>query len=182
MRQLDADLNEILLNPKAGFESLSHYWLEGKDNPGFAVITHLELIDDVGEPVPRHRFDYSLPAPDWYSGWEFVKSLFIPNNGRYRLIALVVSKEPLQEKPEEMTHNEVEKINHGPSGLVPNDWASLEVTPGYVFRAYIYEFYRKTREDEISASPNAPMQAWVHLNSIHFLDDVSDRIKLAPHP
>jgi hypothetical protein len=137
MRQLDADLNGILLNPKAGFESLSHYWLEGKDNPGFAVVTHLELIDDVGEPVPHHRFDYSLPAPDWYFGWEFVKALFIPNNGRYRLIALVVSKEPLREKPEEMTHN---------------------------------------------ASPNASMQAWAHLSSIHFLDDVDDRMKLAPHP
>jgi hypothetical protein len=131
-------------------------------------------------PGTNHRFDYSLPAPDWYSGWEFVKALFIPNNGRYRLIALVVSKEPLREKPEEMTHNEVEEINRGPSGLGPNDWASLEVTPDYVFRAYIYEFYRKTREDHISASPNASMQAWAHLNSIRVFLYAAERESRKP--
>lgn len=182
MSQLDRDLTWVLLNKKAGYENLSHYWLAGNDNPGFAVATHLELIDDLGEPVLDHRFDYSLPAPYWFSGWAALKAWLLPNNGRYRLIALVVSKKSLKEKEGEMSYNDVDKINHGPTGLADNDWANLEVTTDYHFTAYIYEFYRKTREDQISAAPNSAMRAWAHLNSIHFLDDVDDRMKLEPVP
>ena len=62
----------------------------------------------------------------------------------------MVSQKPLVEKKAEMTQTEMEEINHGPSGLSDRDWADMEVTPGYFFVAYVYEFYRKTRSDPIS--------------------------------
>lgn len=182
MRQLDKDLTEVLLNKKAGYENVSHYWLEGKDDPGFALATHIEFIDDLGNPVLNHRFDTGLPTPDWFSGWEFLKALVLPRNGRYRLIALVVAQRPLREKPNEMTHEQVEEINHGPSGLSENDWADLEVNPDYYFTAYIYEFYRKTRSEPITVMPGSGIQPSTHLASIHLVEDIEERMKVFPHP
>jgi hypothetical protein len=181
MKQLDGNLTWVLEGKNAAYPALSHYWLAGNDNPGFAIVTHLELIDDLGEPVPNHRFDYSLPAPDWYTGWQFLKALFVPSNGRYRLIALIVSKNGLKEKADKMKHEDIVEINHGPSALADNDWASMEVTPDFVFTAYIYEFSRKSREDEISAS-NTAMGALLHLSTIHFFDAIEDTMKMLPHP
>jgi hypothetical protein len=176
MRQLDRFLTWVL--ESEGYNDLSHYWLEGEINPGFALVTRIEFIDDVGIPVPDHRFDTELPPVSWFRGWEFLKALAFPHNGRYRLIALVVSQKPLVEKKAEMTRTEMEEINHGPSGLSDRDWADMAVTPQYFFIAYVYEFYRKTRSDPISFQESSDIQAQKHLASIEFNDQVRSKLGL----
>jgi hypothetical protein len=175
MRQLDGDLTAVL--EEAGYERVSHYWLEGKDNPGFALATHIEFIDDLGRPVMNHRFETRLPTPNWFSGWDFLKALVLPRNGRYRLIAVVVAQKPLAEKPNEITHEQVEEINHGPNALSGRDWADLEVTPQYNFTAYIYEFYRKSRSEPITVLPDSNIPASKHLRSIDFVENISERMR-----
>ena len=176
MRQLDSFLKGAL--ELDGYNNLSHYWLEGENNPGFALVTRIEFIDDVGMPVRDHRFDTEIPPLSWFKGWEFLKALAFPHNGRYRLIALVVSQKPLLEKQEEMTRTEMEEINHGPSGLSDRDWADMEVTPDYFFIAYVYEFYRKTRSDPISFQESSDILAQKHLASIKFEQDIGDELKI----
>ena len=166
MRQLDRFLKVVL--EFAGYNNLSHYWLEGESNPGFALVTRIEFINDVGMPVSDHRFDTELPPVYWFRGWEFLKALVFPDNGRYRLIALVVSQKPLVEKKAAMTTAEMEEINHGPSGLSERDWADKEITPDYFFVAYVYEFYRKTRSEPITFQESSDIQAQRHLASIDF--------------
>jgi hypothetical protein len=180
MRQLDGDLSAVL--EEAGYEKVSHYWLAGQDNPGFAVATHIEFIDDLGRPVMNHRFETSLPTPTWFSGWDFLKALALPRNGRYRLIAVVVAQKPLAEKPNEITHEQVEEINHGPNGLSGRDWADLEVTPRYNFTAYIYEFYRKSRSEPITVLSDSDIPASKHLVSIDFVQNLSGRMRSLPRP
>jgi hypothetical protein len=176
MRQLDSFLTAVLEDDE--YNDISHFWLEGQSNPGFALVTRIEFIDDVGMPVPYHRFDTELPPLSWFKGWEFLKALVLPNNGRYRLIAMVVSQKPLLEKKEEMTRTEMEEINHGPSGLSDRDWADMEVTPDYFFITYVYEFYRKTRSDPISFQGSSDIQAQKHLASIKFEQDVCDELNI----
>jgi hypothetical protein len=175
MRQLDWFLKGVL--ELDGYNNLSHYWLEGESNPGFALVSRIELIDDVGMPVRNHRFDMEIPPLSWFRGWEFLKALAFPQNGRYRLIALVVSQNPLVEKKSEMTRAEMEEINHGPSGLSDRDWADMEVTPDYFFVVYVYEFYRKTRSDPISFQESSDIQAQKHLTSVNFSQNVGHELK-----
>jgi hypothetical protein len=170
MRRLDGFLTAVLESD--GYNDLSHYWLEGESNPGFALVTRIEFIDDVGKPVRDHRFDTEIPPLSWFRGWEFLNALAFPHNGRYRLIALVVSQKPLVEKKAEMTRADIEDINHGPSGLSDRDWADMELTPDYFFKAYVYEFYRKTRSDSISFQNSSGVQAREHLASINFDQNV----------
>ena len=59
MRHLDKFLTFVLESD--GYNDISHYWLEGESNPGFALVTRIEFIDDVGKPVFNHRFDTELP-------------------------------------------------------------------------------------------------------------------------
>jgi hypothetical protein len=92
MRQLDSFLTAVLEDDE--YNDISHFWLESQSNPGFALVTRIEFIDDVGMPIPYHRFDTELPPLSWFKGWEFLKALVLPNNGRYRLIAMVVSQKP----------------------------------------------------------------------------------------
>jgi hypothetical protein len=181
MRQLDSDLAVVLED--AGYPSLSHYWLEGQDNPGFAIATHIEFIDDLGRYVKGHRFETKLPTPNWFHGWDFLRALVLPRNGRYRLIAFVVAKQAISEKPNEITHEQVEEINHGPNALSSRDWADLEVNSNYTFTAYIYEFYRKSRSDPITvlAFGQSSIQPEQHLASIAFDRLIDERVK-APGP
>jgi hypothetical protein len=180
MRQLDAVLTVVL--EEAGYEKVSHYWLEGQDNPGFALATHIEFIDDLGRPVMNHRFETGLPTANWFSGWDFLKALALPRNGRYRLFAIVVAQKPLAEKPNEITHEQVEEINHGPNALSGRDWADLEVTPEYNFTAYIYEFYRKSKSEPITVLPDSNLPASKHLASIDFLQNIDTRMKELSRP
>ena len=167
---LDRDLTSVLSHD--GYEEVSHYWLEG-DNPGFAIITRFEFIDDLGLPVEAHRFETQLPPVYWYSGWDAIKSIVFPNPGRYRLIAFVIAQNPIEEKEELMSRAEVEEVDHGPNGLSNRDWIDLAVTPRFHFTAYVYEFYRQSRSDPVTYRTESDLSALKHLASIHFVEDMS---------
>lgn len=92
--------------------------------------------------------------------------------GRYRLIALVASRQPLIEKDAPMTPDQVVTLNKGPSWLGDSAWKTVVATADFHLIAYLYEFERKSRSDDLVLMVSSDLTAEQHLQSTGLYDDV----------
>jgi hypothetical protein len=92
--------------------------------------------------------------------------------GRYRLIALVASRQPLIEKDTSMTPDQVVILNKGPSWLGDSPWKREVATADFHLIAYVYEFERKSRSDDPVLRVSSDLTAEQHLQSTGLNDDI----------
>ena len=149
----------------AGYEQRSYFWLDKDHRPGFAIITHIEQIQADGVPVRAGRWSFDLPSYGPFSIQTFLKALTSADPGNYRLIALVLSKVPFEEKKEPITPEQVEALDRGPKFLARTTDSDVIVTTDYHCIAYIYEFERKTRSDAPVFKETSDVSATDHLKS-----------------
>jgi hypothetical protein len=149
----------------AGYERRSYFWLDKEHAPGFAVITHIEQIHADGTPVTTGRWSFDLPSYERFSIASFLKAMIKADPGNYRMIALVVSRMPFEEKKESITQDQVALLNEGPKFLVKTKDSDVIVTEDYHCIAYIYEFERKTRNDDPVFKESSDVSASDHLKS-----------------
>ena len=150
---------------EAGYERRSYFWLDKEHAPGFAIITHIEQIRADGTPVTTGRWSFDLPSYEHFSIPSFVKAMFKSDAGHYRMIALVVSRVPFQEKEEPMTQDQEKKLEGGPKFLARTSDSDLTVTKDYHCIAYVYEFERRTRNDDPVFKDSSDVSASAHLKS-----------------
>jgi hypothetical protein len=148
-----------------GYEERSYYWLDKAHAPGFAIITHIEQIHPDGTPVTSGRWSFDLPNYEHFSIASFLKAMIKADPGSYRMIALVVSKLPFEENQESITEDQVAVLNAGPKFLAKTTDSEVVVTEDYHCTAYIYQFERKTRNDEPVFKKSSDVSASAHLKS-----------------
>ncbi len=81
------------------------------------------------------------------------------------MIALVVSHVPFEEKKELITQGQVATLNAGPKFLAETQESGVVVTQDFHCIAYIYEFERKTRNDDPVFKDSSDVSASAHLKS-----------------
>jgi hypothetical protein len=171
LQELADRLSEALRD--AGYEGkCSYYWLDDQHGPGFAIVTHIEQIQPDGKPVLDQRWGFDLPQYQALTLKTVLKALMHADPGRYRLIALVVSKQPLVEKEAPMTTAQVQKLNAGPNWLGDSPWKTVVTTADFHLIAYVYEFERKSRSDEPTLMTSSNVDAKQHLQSTNLYDDI----------
>jgi Periplasmic binding protein domain len=160
----------------SGYEQRSYFWLDKEHGPGFAIVTHIEQIHPDGVPVSKERWSFDLPSYESFSIETFLKAMIKADPGNYRLIALVLSRVPFEEKKKPITQDQVAELNRGPKFLAQTEESSTVVTRDYHCIAYVYEFERKTRNDDpifkdtsnVSASAHlASTPLWQNLTQLH---------------
>jgi hypothetical protein len=81
------------------------------------------------------------------------------------MIALVVSQVPFEEKKEPITAEQASELNRGLPFLPRTADSEVTVTKDYHCIAYVYEFERKTRNDEPVFKESSDVSALAHLKS-----------------
>jgi len=171
LQQLADRLSEALKD--AGYAGkCSYYWLDDLHGPGFAIVTHIEHIQPNGKPVLDQRWGFDLPRYGPLTLGSLLGALMNADPGRYRLLALVVCKQPLVEKETPMTPDQVVILNKGPSWLGDSPWKTVVATVDFHLIAYVYEFERKSRSDDPVLMVSSDLTAEQHLQSTGLNDDI----------
>lgn len=111
---------------------------------GFVFVTRLERIDDAGVPFPPpDRFPEDATAAAVGHGFlDFVVSRFVARPGYFRILAIVVTSEPVVPGPERPALARVESLIHGGMAALPPEMADVRVV-GLTPVVAIYEFARR---------------------------------------
>jgi len=150
----------------------SYYWLDDLHGPGFAIVTHIEHIQPNGKPVLDQRWGFDLPRYGRLTLVSMLKALINADPGRYRLLALVVCKQPLVEKETPMTTDQVQELSAGPKWLGDSPWKMVVATVDFHLIAYVYEFERKSRSDDPALMVSSDLTAEQHLRSTALYDNI----------
>jgi hypothetical protein len=154
----------------------SYYWLDPRHGPGFAIVTHVEHIQPDGKPVLDQRWGFDLPRYGQLTLASMLKALINADPGRYRLLALVVCKEPLVEKETPMTTDQVQELSAGPKWLADSPLKVVIPTEDFHLIAYVYEFERKSRSDDPALMVSSNLTAEQHLRSTALYDDIEKHL------
>jgi hypothetical protein len=153
----------------------SFYWVDDQHGPGFAIVTEVEAIQSDGKPVGNNqRWGFHLPEYDGFTPNSLWKAMIHADLGRYRLIALVLSKQPFKEQDTAMTQEQAETLKGGPAWLGDSPWKTVVATPDFHLMAYVYEFERKSRSDPPVLMPSDDLGAKNHLQSTALYDDIQE--------
>src|SRR5271166_3744661 len=173
LQQLADRLSQALKD--AGYEGkCSYYWLDDLHGPGFAIVTHIEHIQPDGKPVLDQRWGFDLPRYGPLTLGSLLGALMHADPGRYRLLALVVCKEPLVEKETPMTTHQVQELSAGPKWLADSPLKTVVPTEDFHLIAYVYEFERKSRSDDPALMVSSNLTAEQHLRSTALYDDIEE--------
>jgi TPR repeat protein len=150
----------------------SYYWLKDRHGPGFAIVTHIEHIQPDGKPVLDQRWGFELPKYGPLTLDSLLGAIMHADPGRYRLLALVVCKEPLVEQETPMTTHQVQELNAGPKWFADSPLKTVVPTEDFHLIAYVYEFERKSRSDDPALMVSSNLTAEQHLRSTALYDDI----------
>jgi hypothetical protein len=172
LQRLADRLTHALQEAGYGGGRCSYYWLDDLHGPGFAIVTHIEHIQPDGKPELNQRWGFDLPRYRTLTMGSLLRALIHADPGRYRLIALVVSRQPLIENATPMTSDQVVILNKGPSWLGDSPWKTVLATADFHLIAYVYEFERKSRSDDPVLMASSDLTAEQHLQSTGLYDDL----------
>jgi Carboxypeptidase regulatory-like domain len=155
-----------------GYVTKGYFYYPG----GFALATRIEQIKPDGESLnPPDRFSKLPPAPKAFS-FDYLRHIFIPRTGYFRIIVFIITNQTIQESNEPTTADVAEGWpDHGVPGL-PSRIAKTFASPDETVNAYIYEFENTTSGNvsdltlltESTIPPNVPLlNAEQHLRESH---------------
>lgn len=161
----DQSLGQVEARLKAALSraGISEWSVYGIKDDGFAMATRIESIEKDGTPKQGNaRWSVADPAlaalqeQRSFSLWEYLRSLFTAQRGRYRVIVITVTNRPVTPGGE------------GPlpppgAAQLPLAWQLKSLMPGTVCTALVYEFYRPSAEDDAVLLGMSPVLAKQHL-------------------
>ncbi len=115
---------------------------------GFALVTRLEQIDGDGRPRGEQRWSKDQPRPEFFSLGSYLRSVFLPTVGRYRVLVFVVSSAPFALTARGPSREKAD--DWGRSGMLglPASIAGQALAPGHRCAALVYEFERPDAEQD----------------------------------
>lgn len=129
---------------RAGFPDDERTFSIGK-NEGFAMLGRMEAINDDATPKPaRSRWGNPLTGdPGSFSIGQWFKEVFSRVTGRYRVIALVVTRRPMKTTNVTPSLARLDSIvDSGPIGPLPSAMGARTLAPTVPCYALIYELER----------------------------------------
>lgn len=126
-----------------GYSTKGYYYYPG----GFALATRLEQIKQDGESLaPPDRFSKLPPAPKTFSV-DYLRHIFIPRTGFFRIIVFIVTDQAVNESNETTTSVVAEGWPHHGVPALPSKMANTLTSPAETVSAYVYEFENTTAGD-----------------------------------
>ena len=156
-----SDVDDILYNAlsSATYDDLRYYAAPH----GFVLITRVEQINDEGVALPgKERWSPDVPDSIGFSLVRYLKALFIPTVGHFRVIAFAVTDQPIttyRPAPEEAEARVW--LQQGANELDP-DVGALPYGRGYHCTALIYEF-KQAAELTGTLNVSGALDATTHL-------------------
>ena len=129
---------------RAGFPDDERTFSIGK-NEGFAMLGRMEAINDDATPkAARSRWGSPLTSdPGSFSIGQWFKEVFSRVTGRYRVIALVVTRRPMRTTNVTPSLARLDSIvDSGPIGPLPSAMGARALAPNVPCYALIYELER----------------------------------------
>ncbi|WP_223649390.1 carboxypeptidase-like regulatory domain-containing protein [Hymenobacter psoromatis] len=156
-----SDVDDILYNAlsSATYDDLRYYAAPN----GFVLITRVEQINDDGVALPgKERWSPDVPDSIGFSLVRYLKALFIPTVGHFRVIAFAVTDQPITTyRPAPQEDEARVWLQQGANELDP-DVGALPYGRGYHCTALIYEF-KQAAELTGSLDVSGALDATTHL-------------------
>lgn len=136
---------------------------------GFALVCAPEQIDEEGEPEPPPaRWEAVRAVPESVLDW--IRGIFAGNPGRFRVIVFVVTDEPLETEPVEVSREMARAWLDAGSTRLPTEVAERPLTEAYDIHALIYEFLQEELDGQpVIVIPGA-VAARAHLTAAGLMD------------
>jgi|HubBroStandDraft_4_1064222.scaffolds.fasta_scaffold07613_4 hypothetical protein len=134
---------------------------------GFAVVTHVEYIDNTGVPLdPRWSVEPPQKVPTTLS--DFWHALIDASPGRYRVMVIVVTAQALpslKNQDQVATPEEMGKLLSEGNDILSQALRDVRGKPDRRCVAIIYEFYRPSSSDAAKMVDNSVIGGPEHLAS-----------------
>jgi len=149
-----------------GYNDIAYFSVQG----GFVLVTRLEQIDDEGfsKKTPYRWISTRIGLTE-LSLKAYFKALFFGNPGYFRIIALVVSSNPVRRTRKKVEKDEAMAWLDSGAFSLPDNFKRKRFTKNYTCTALIYEFKQ----------PESSKNAALLLPSNHTGNDHLEKSKLA---
>jgi hypothetical protein len=114
---------------------------------GFAIVSRQERIEEDGRPADP-RWGERAPV-EMRSLVDYLRQLFDPGPGRYRVLVLITTARPIRPTSETPTAERMEQMRRQGEDTIPDALRSRMLDLSARVTALIYEFYRPSEDDEV---------------------------------
>lgn len=142
-----------------GYEDLRYY----KVPEGYAIVTGMEQFTGEGVPLTSDRWSGEANFVSEFSLASYLKSLFTPRKGYFRLIVFMVTADDLLTKDELISKKEALGWFKAGWSRLPKEIAVQDFTTEHYVSALIYEFSVSENADEPVFSEPSSLSAEAHL-------------------
>ena len=136
------DLNSLIRKAleRGQYYDTGYYGIPNQPD-GFVLVTRLEKIEEDGSPVElSERWVTEVDQKSDFNLSRYLKSLFVAEEGYYRVIAFVVTSEDITSWGETASAKEFEKMISEASPSLMKSTASQPLSDTHALYALIYEF------------------------------------------
>lgn len=168
------DVNLILKSAldKAEYFDKSYFLIENNEH-GFVVVTRLEQINKNATSIQgRNRWALKASENNSNSISKYLRSLFFPQKGYFRVIAFIVTNKPIKSSSESATRDEALGWLHMGMPSLPHDVAEIIFNEDYKITALIYE-YELPENDIMAKLSKNPHQGREHLIKANLWNELS---------
>lgn len=156
---------------KSGYYEKSYYKIPN----GFALVTRMEKMKVDGSPAEdSERWDINSESTgSSFSLLSYFKSLFVADDGSYRIIVFLITPENMRQTEEVMTMEAAKKYLTKGYNRLPNHFKTIPFTEDYSVSALIYEWYKVEHEDPIFMEPSKFLGQY-HLAKNKFVEYIGE--------
>lgn len=128
---------------QTGYVERSYYSVPG----GFALVSRLEQFNpDGSSKTPPERWAAEITPPKVFSLSSYMKALFLPQEGHFRIIIFLVTSAPFAQQPENVvTQEEAQEWLSGGTQMLPPSLGNSTYSDRHYCVALVYEFEQSSR-------------------------------------
>ncbi len=135
LRDVSEKLKEVL--DETGYGERSWYSVP----EGFALVTQLEQFNPDGTPIDGpDRWAEKIRPTQILNFNDYIKALFTAKPGRYRVIAFVITDQPVTPSDKSLTRDEAKVMVSAGAGGLPPAIGDREFSNNHNCTALVYEF------------------------------------------
>jgi hypothetical protein len=155
---------------KSGYYEKSYYKIPN----GFALVTRMEKIKIDGSPAEdTERWDINPASTgNSFSLMSYFKSLFVADDGNYRIIVFLITSENMRQTEEVMTMEAAKKYLTKGYNRLPNYFKTIPFSEDHSVSALIYEWHKMEHEKPIFMEPSKFLGQY-HLAKNKFVEYIS---------
>lgn len=148
-----------------GYQTLGYYSVSSV-NSGYVITTAVEQFLADGKPLTGpNRFTTTPTAPSLFST-DYLTNLIRGNQGRYRLIALMVNDKPFANNNEAPSFETTQNIASQGMNQLPEDIQSKPFSEKHYCTALIYEFRKDRGSGQVNFIRSSDVSAENHLQML----------------